>query len=353
MQIPGHPRVEIVVPVKNEEHDLGPNIRRLREFLDTAFPFPAEVCIADNGSTDATYELGLLLASELPGVRIVRLEQSGRGRALKQVWSASNAEVLAYMDVDLSTDLAGLLPLVAPLVSGHSDLAIGSRLTPESSVARSPKRELFSRSYNLLLRATFATRIRDAQCGFKALRAEVAHKLLPAVRDEGWFFDTELLLLAERNGLRIHQVPVDWVDDADSRVDVVRTARADLAGVVRMARQFWSGGGRVDLGDAARPALEDDFGRRLVTFSAIGCVSTCVSLVLFLLLHAPLGAVGANAVASALPARARVPTRTPSSRSGRSSGTRFRQMPAVWRIVLPSAVKAATVWSRVAILKSS
>jgi putative flippase GtrA len=187
--------------------------------------------------------------------------------------------------------------LLAPLVSGHSDLAIGSRLAPGASVARHPKREVISRGYNFLLRAVFATPVRDAQCGFKAVRADVARRLLPAIHDDEWFFDTELLLLARHNGLRVHEVPVDWVDDADSRVDVVRTARADLAGVVRMARQFWSGGGRVDLGDAARPALEDDFGRRLVTFSAIGCVSTCVSLVLFLLLHAPLGAVGANAVA--------------------------------------------------------
>ena len=139
--------------------------------------------------------------------------------------------------------------------------------------------------------------MRDAQCGFKAVRADVARRLLPEIEDDGWFFDTELLLLARRNGLRIHEVPVDWVDDADSRVDVVGTARGDLAGVARMVRRFWSGGGRVELGEAARPALEDDFGRRLVVFSAIGCVSTCVSLALFLLLHGAIGAVWANAVA--------------------------------------------------------
>jgi putative flippase GtrA len=230
-------------------------------------------------------------------VRAQHLGEKGRGRALRAAWTASDAQVLAYMDVDLSTDLAALLPLVAPLVSGHSDLAIGSRLTPESSVARHPKRELFSRSYNLLLRATFATRIRDAQCGFKAVRAEVAHKLLPAVQDEGWFFDTELLLLAERNGLRIHQVPVDWVDDADSRVHVARTALDDLAGTARMAWTFLNGRGRLDLGTTARPRLDDDFGRSIVSFAVVGMLSTLASLALFLLTRNALGAVGANALA--------------------------------------------------------
>ncbi len=291
------PIVDIVIPVYNETVALPAGVRRLHEYLARGFPFSWRVTIVDNGSTDGTWFVAGQLARELAGVRAVHLDAKGRGRALRSAWSASDAAVVAYMDVDLSTDLDALLPLLAPLVSGHSDLAIGSRLAPGASVARHPKREVISRAYNFLLRAVFATPVRDAQCGFKAVRADVARRLLPAIQDDEWFFDTELLLLARHNGLRVHEVPVDWVDDADSRVDVVRTARADLAGVVRMARQFWSGGGRVDLGDAARPALEDDFGRRLVTFSAIGCVSTCVSLVLFLLLHEPLGAVGANAVA--------------------------------------------------------
>ena len=124
------------------------------------------------------------------------------------------------MDVDLSTDLAALLPLVAPLLSGHSDLAIGSRLARGARVVRGAKREFISRCYNLILRASLAARFTDAQCGFKAIRADVAARLLPLVQDTGWFFDTELLVLAQRAGLRIHEVPVDWVDDPDSRVDI-------------------------------------------------------------------------------------------------------------------------------------
>src|SRR5213079_2391771 len=165
-------------------------------------------------------------------------------------WQASDADVLAYMDVDLSTDLDALLPLVAPLISGHSDLAIGSRLARGARVVRGPKREFISRCYNLILRSTLAAKFSDAQCGFKAVRADVARRLLPLVEDTGWFFDTELLVLAQRAGLRIHEVPVDWVDDPDSRVDLFATAVADLRGVARLARAI--GTGRLPVGELRR-----------------------------------------------------------------------------------------------------
>jgi glycosyltransferase involved in cell wall biosynthesis len=298
MQNSGHPRVEIVVPVKNEEYDLGPNIRRLREFLDTAFPFAAEVCIADNGSTDATYEIAALLATELPGVRVVRIEQPGRGRALKQVWSASDAEVLAYMDVDLSTNLSALLPLVAPLVAGHSDVAIGTRLARGSRVVRRPLREAISRGYNLLLRATLATGFSDAQCGFKAIRRDVAVELLPLVEDTSWFFDTELLVLAERAGLRIHEIPVDWVDDPDSRVRIAKTVAEDLRGIARMSRS------QVDLEPVrrtfGRPSIADPktaLAARVLRFCFVGAVSTLAYILLYLVLRHAMPAQVANLLA--------------------------------------------------------
>ena len=151
-----------------------------------------------------------------------------------RAWCGSDARVLCYMDIDLSTDLSGLLPLVAPLLSGHSELAIGSRLARGARVTRSPRRELISRTYNRLLRLVLHARFSDAQCGFKAIRAEAAAALLPLVSDEEWFFDTELLVQAQRHGLRIHEVAVDWVEDSDSRVQIVPTALADLRGVVRL-----------------------------------------------------------------------------------------------------------------------
>src|ERR1039458_1378240 len=196
------PQVEIVIPVRNEERDLDRSVRRLLDYLKASFPFASRVIIADNGSTDRTWAVASALEQAFTEVHAVRLEEPGRGRALRTLWSASDAVVLAYMDVDLSTDLDALLPLVAPLLSGHSDVAIGSRLASGARVVRGPRREVISRSYNLILKATLGNGFSDAQCGFKAVRADVARALLPLIEDNGWFFDTELLVLAEHNGLR-------------------------------------------------------------------------------------------------------------------------------------------------------
>jgi putative flippase GtrA len=209
----------------------------------------------------------------------------------------SDAEVVTYMDVDLSTGLSALLPLVAPLLSRHSDIAIGSRLAPGAAVARGPQREFISRTYNRMLRTVFLNRFRDAQCGFKAIRTDIARVLLPLVEDDEWFFDTELLLLAEHNGLRVHEVPVDWIDDPDSRVHIGSTVRQDLRGMWRMFRAFAKGKKQAPLGELARARIDDDFGRHLVGFAFVGLMSTAACLALFLLLRGPLDTIGANLVA--------------------------------------------------------
>ena len=283
------PSVEIVVPVYNEEAELEASILRLRWFLDTSFPFDATVTVADNASTDRTWEIAADLARRVPGVRAVHLAEKGRGRALRATWMASDATVVAYMDVDLATGLDALLPLVAPLLSGHSDVAIGTRLARGSRVVRGPKRELISRGYNLVVRAALHNGFSDAQCGFKAVRTDVARALLPMVEDETWFFDTELLVLAERHALRIHEVPVDWTDDPDSRVDIRQTAVDDLRGVWRLmrsrpARDPRSGGSAPAVGGRLDPG-----GSPLARFAGVGLASTVAYLVLYLLLRAPLG----------------------------------------------------------------
>jgi glycosyltransferase involved in cell wall biosynthesis len=232
------PVVELVVPIYNEQATLEASIRRVHAFATAELWMPWRITIADNASTDSSPEIARRLARELTAVSHLRLERKGRGLALREAWSTSPAAVVVYMDVDLSTDLTALAPLLAPLLSGHSALAVGSRLARGATVVRGPRRELISRCYNLILRAALRARFSDAQCGFKAIRTDVAAQLLPLVTDDSWFFDTELLVLAERAGLRIYEVPVDWVDDPDSKVHIVDTALADLRGVARMRRQL-------------------------------------------------------------------------------------------------------------------
>ncbi len=290
--------VEIAVPVHNEERDLERSLRRLRDYLDTRFPVTAVVTIADNASTDATWSIAERLADELEGVRAVRLDHKGRGRALRAVWGASRARVVAYMDVDLATDLDALLPLVAPLISGHSDVAIGTRLAPGARVIRGPKREVISRCYNLIVRTALRSHFSDAQCGFKAVRTDAVRALLPLVEDDEWFFDTELLVQAERNGLRIHEVAVDWVDGTDSRVDIAPTAAADLRGIGRLVRGFATGRGTD--GTAAAGLRRPYPGDELASFARIGALSTVAWLLLWLALRPALGAFAANAVALVL-----------------------------------------------------
>jgi putative flippase GtrA len=297
--------VDIVIPVHNEAAGLEASIDRLCAYLSDRFPLSWTVTIADNASTDRTWEVATSLAARHPGVRAAHLDQKGRGRALKSTWWHSTSPVVAYMDVDLSTDLDALLPLVAPLVSGHSDLAIGSRLARSSRVVRGPKREAISRSYNLILRAALQAGFSDAQCGFKAARSEALRALLPMVQDNGWFFDTELLVLAEHNGLRIHEVPVDWIDDPDSRVHIASTARADLQGIWRMMRSFARGEGDVTrAGPVSRrhgiDRIRTGLPEQTVRFASIGVVSTMAFALLYLMLAGPLGVVGADVVAFAL-----------------------------------------------------
>jgi putative flippase GtrA len=300
----GVPVLDVVIPVHNEQHTVAACVRRLHSHLMETFPYPFRITVADNASTDAT----ALVASELAAtlsvtharVEVALLSQKGRGQALKQVWLASDAPILAYMDVDLSTDLDALWPLVAPLMSGHSDLAIGSRLAHGSRVVRGAKREVISRCYNLVLRGALGARFTDAQCGFKAIRADVAAELLPLVEDTTWFFDTELLVLAERSALRIHEVPVDWFDDPDSRVDVVGTALDDLRGVWRLRRGLASH--RLPVADVAarigRRRPGSDTWQQVRRFAAVGAVTTVVHLGMFAGLRGPLGsAQAANLVA--------------------------------------------------------
>ena len=297
----GSPALDVVIPVHNEEVDLAGSVARVRGHL-ARLPYSFRITIADNASTDGTALVAHRLTHAYDEVRAVYLAEKGRGRALKQVWSASRSQVLVYMDVDLSTDLNAFLPLVAPLLSGHSDLAIGSRLTRGARTLRGPKREIISRGYNLLLRGTLRAGFSDAQCGFKAIRSDVAHELLPLVEDTSWFFDTELLVLAERAELRIHEVPVDWTDDPDSRVDIWRTAHDDVRGIARLGWALLRGTMplaevRARVGRTTDAGAAGAIGSQVALFALVGVLSTLAFALLYLLLRGPLGPFWANATA--------------------------------------------------------
>ncbi len=225
--------VDIVIPVYNEEKALPRNIVILADHLKANLRNPWQIVIADNASTDGTRAVGEMLAERFPGVNYFYLPQKGRGRALRAVWLDSTADIVSYMDVDLSTDLSHLNQLIGAIEDGY-DIAIGSRLSKESQVTRGFKREFVSRSYNMLIKSMFFTKFPDAQCGFKALTRHAAEAILPAIKNNNWFFDTELLIIAAKRGYHIMSVPVKWDDDPTSTVNVTGTAAEDIKGLFRL-----------------------------------------------------------------------------------------------------------------------
>ena len=232
---PNEITVDVIIPVFNEQVALRPSVETLRTFLHEHCPYKWRIVVADNASTDATPQICAELKQAYPGeVDFVRLEQKGRGRALRMAWTQSTADVVCYMDVDLSTNLRALPPMLAALIHSDYDLATGSRLVHGAIVSRQWKREFISRCYNLLIRLMFWHRFRDAQCGFKGATRRAVEHLIPQVKDQAWFFDTELLLKGERQGYRIFELPVEWIEDLDSRVKIVSTAWKDIKGLVRV-----------------------------------------------------------------------------------------------------------------------
>ncbi len=227
-------RVDAVIPVYNEAHVLEKSVATLGAFLEANLPYDWRIVVADNASTDGTLAVARSIANANRRVNVVHLEQKGRGRALKAAWLGSDADVLSYMDVDLSTDIRSYPALARAIAEEGYDVATGSRLARGARTTRGLKRDVISRSYNLLIKAGFRTHFSDAQCGFKALKGGVARELLPLVANNEWFFDTELLLLAEERGLRIYEVPVDWIEDLDSRVRIAATALEDIKGLLRV-----------------------------------------------------------------------------------------------------------------------
>jgi glycosyltransferase involved in cell wall biosynthesis len=232
------PLVSLVLPVYNEEEILTRNVRMLLSFLLANLPYRFEMVIAENGSNDHTLEIAHQLKAQHPAVQFLSLPQKGRGRALNEAWSLSHADILSYMDADLATDIHAFPALIEPLVNGRCDLAIGSRLLRPELTTRGFKRELLSRDYNVLLKSLLQAGFSDAQCGFKAITRKAANELLPLVKNTDWFFDTELLVWAQKLNRRIFELPVSWIENRPSHVRVLRTIAEDLRGIFRLKRRL-------------------------------------------------------------------------------------------------------------------
>ena len=248
--------IDIVIPAYNEAQALPRNILILTEFLKANVSNPWQVIIADNASTDDTRSVSEMLCERYPGVNYLNVPQKGRGRALRTAWLDSTADIVSYMDVDLATDLVHFPQLIEALESGEH-IAVGSRLSKGSRVTRSLRREFVSRTYNLMIKSMFFTRFPDAQCGFKALTRETASAIVPKVKNNNWFFDTELLIIASKAQYQIMSVPVKWDDDPTSTVNIAGTVAEDLKGMFRLR---FGGIPQVDPPAAtpSRPAPRDD-----------------------------------------------------------------------------------------------
>jgi glycosyltransferase involved in cell wall biosynthesis len=235
------PTVDIMIPVLNEAHVLEKSVMTVREFCAKNLPYEWRVVVVDNGSTDGTQAVAQALKDRFPQeVDLYTLTERGRGRALRYAWTRSTADVCAYMDVDLSTELEALRKIIDPILHDGYGVSTGSRLHKgKSQVTRSLKRYALSKTYNIMVRTALRTKIRDHQCGFKAASRACIEHVLPQIQDLTWFWDTELLVLSEKQGFKVCEVPVRWVEDQDSRVKIAKTAWDDIKGIIRLRMLFW------------------------------------------------------------------------------------------------------------------
>jgi len=229
--------VDIVVPVYNEEKILEKSISNLTDFLNKNFKHDWQIIIADNASIDKTLEIANNLSKKYKKVKVLHLDQKGRGRALRAAWTQSKADIVSYMDVDLSTDLTFFPLMVDSLLQGY-DVATGSRLMKGAEIKRSLKREILSRGYNVLVRLILGVNYKDSQCGFKAVTREIVDKIVPEVKDNAWFFDSELLFRAHKRGYKIKEIPVKWIEDEDSRVKIVNTVTNYLKSIAVLRLEY-------------------------------------------------------------------------------------------------------------------
>ncbi|MBW2968408.1 glycosyltransferase [Candidatus Woesearchaeota archaeon] len=232
-------RLDVNIPCLNEQAVLRKSVETLRRFLSARMTdYDWKIVIVDNGSTDKTHAICKKLKKEYADVDFIRLEQRGRGRALRRAWTESKADICCYMDVDLSTDIRSLPRLIDVIAHKGYDISTGSRLMKGARIKRSLKREILSRGYVFLLKRFLGIAFKDAQCGFKAVNRRVIEEVVPHVLDQEWFFDSELLFKCQRWGYRIKEIPVRWIEDPDSRVKLYKTVKNYILSILRIKLEF-------------------------------------------------------------------------------------------------------------------
>ena len=233
-------KVEICLPIYNEEKILEKNVNTLINYcLEKNFGFDWKIVIVINGSKDGSLKISQSLKEKFPAlIDYVNFEDPGRGQALKKYWGKSEADIVTYMDIDLAVSLNHLDDLIWQIIEDQTDLTIGSRLLPESKIKRSFIRELSSQTYNFLSRVILGHNFSDMQCGFKAIRKKSLEKIIEHLQEQKWFFDTELILFAKQNGLRIKELPVDWsenrYDERKSKVNLLKDSLKFFYNLIRL-----------------------------------------------------------------------------------------------------------------------
>jgi glycosyltransferase involved in cell wall biosynthesis len=232
-------KIEITIPILNEEFRLEQGVTEAVEFLENSGIDNYSIVLADNGSTDNTEQIAQSLTKRFPTVKAIKVSKRGVGLALKQSWGSSEADFIGYMDVDLATDLNHILEAYRILQGEEVDVVNGSRLLPNSQVKnRSIIRGITSHGFNYLLKALLKVNISDGMCGFKFLKKTSYDKILKSgLENNEWFFCTELLVKAEWMGMNIHEIPVKWEDDSDSRVELFKTITKYLKEIKRLKLQ--------------------------------------------------------------------------------------------------------------------
>ncbi|MBD3359736.1 MAG: glycosyltransferase [Candidatus Buchananbacteria bacterium] len=231
-------KILLALPVYNEEKVLEKSVLKLYNYFKNNIKDDWQIVIVNNASIDKTKKVADSLAQKFLKVDSLNLEDKGRGNALKNVWQKYEADIYAYCDIDLATDIFAFKKLFNSIINGSANIAIGARYIKGSQTKRTLNRLIYSKVYIFLVRLFFPTKIKDFQCGFKAVDKKTVSEILPLVKDKEWFFDTELLLIAEKNDFKIKEIAVQWKENPETKVKFIRTIYDYIENLIKFKKYY-------------------------------------------------------------------------------------------------------------------